>query len=129
MNFFKNWQKKAKELRKDIFALYLSLKDRLVPWLSKFLLAFIVAYAFSPIDLVPDFVPVLGWLDDLVIIPLGVVLARGLVPKFVLLECRQKAAVLMRGKKRQSWFGGLIVITIWAILALIILRKIITVSQ
>ncbi len=129
MKILKNWQKRTKELKKDTFVFYLALKDRRVPWISKFLLVFIVAYAFSPIDLIPDFVPVLGWLDDLFIIPLGVLLARALVPKFVLAEYRQQAVFLMRGERPQIWLGALIVVAIWILLALIILRKIMVISQ
>jgi uncharacterized membrane protein YkvA (DUF1232 family) len=86
-----------------------------VPWHAKALAIGVVAYAFSPIDLIPDFIPVLGYLDDLVLIPLGVLAVRALIPEAVLAECREKATQL-EGEPR-NWVAAAIFVTIWIALA------------
>lgn len=78
-------------LKTETFALYLAARDPRTPWYAKLLVAGIVAYVFSPIDLIPDFVPVLGYLDDLVLVPMGITLAIKLIPLSVLSECRARA--------------------------------------
>ena len=83
---------KADALRADTFALYLVSRDPRVPWPAKAMVALTVAYALSPIDLIPDFIPVLGHLDDLLLVPLGLALAIHLVPPAVLVEMRTEAA-------------------------------------
>jgi len=87
----KSWKEKAKQLKTDTYALYLAYKDPRVHWYAKVFIAIIVGYALSPIDLIPDFIPVLGYLDDLIIIPAGISLALKMIPKEVLKECREKA--------------------------------------
>jgi uncharacterized membrane protein YkvA (DUF1232 family) len=84
----KELKRRARYLKSETFALYLAARDPRTPWYAKLVVAGIVAYAFSPIDLIPDFVPVLGYLDDLVLIPAGIALAIRLVPDPVLMECR-----------------------------------------
>jgi uncharacterized membrane protein YkvA (DUF1232 family) len=84
----KRW---AQRLRVEVYALYLAYKDPRVPWYARAFAAVVVTYAFSPIDLIPDPIPVLGYLDDLVIIPLGVALAIKMIPPQVLAECREEA--------------------------------------
>ena len=81
-------KKRARHLKAETFALYLAARDPRTPWYAKLLVAGIVAYAFSPIDLIPDFVPVFGYLDDLILLPMGITLAIKLVPNSVLAECR-----------------------------------------
>jgi uncharacterized membrane protein YkvA (DUF1232 family) len=78
----------------------------------------VVAYALSPIDLIPDFIPVLGYLDDLILIPLGIVVAVKLVPPEVMAECRERARLEMETKRSGGW-AVVVIITIWAVLALI----------
>ena len=80
-------KQRARHLKAETFALYLAARDPGTPWYAKLLVAGIVAYAFSPLDLIPDFVPVLGYLDDLILIPLGIALAIKLIPHSVLTEC------------------------------------------
>jgi uncharacterized membrane protein YkvA (DUF1232 family) len=82
----------ARNIRRDVHALYLAGRDPRVPWYAKALAIAVAAYALSPIDLIPDFVPVLGYLDDAVIVPLGILLAIRLIPPGVLAEYRQAAA-------------------------------------
>ncbi len=90
---FQPWKQRAKELKREVYALHFACRDPRVPWYVKALAIGIVAYAFSPIDLIPDFIPVLGYLDELVLIPLGVLAVRSMVPPAVLAECRDRAAL------------------------------------
>lgn len=84
----KGW---AKRLKRDVLALWLAARDRRVPWHAKLVAGAVAAYALSPIDLIPDFVPILGYLDDLAIVPLGIVLAVRLIPEPLMSEFRQEA--------------------------------------
>ena len=86
-SFFENWKAKAKALKHEVYALFLAYKDPRVPWYAKAFSALVVGYAFSPIDLIPDMIPVLGYLDDLVLVPLGVALAIKMIPAEVMEEC------------------------------------------
>ena len=81
---------KARALKREVQALILAARDPRTPWYAKWLVAGVVAYALSPIDLIPDFIPVLGLLDDLIIVPLGIVIAIRLIPAQVLAECRAR---------------------------------------
>jgi uncharacterized membrane protein YkvA (DUF1232 family) len=83
-----SWRDQARRLRREVYALALACRDPRVPWYVKALAAGLVAYALSPVDLIPDFIPVLGYLDDLVVIPLGVLLMRRWIPAEVWVECR-----------------------------------------
>jgi uncharacterized membrane protein YkvA (DUF1232 family) len=83
------WKAKVRLLKQEVHALYLASKDRRVPWHSRLLAVLVVAYAISPIDLIPDFIPVLGYLDDLNLVPLGIALVLKLVPADVLQDCRE----------------------------------------
>ena len=111
------WERCASELRADTYALYLAGKDPRVPWFAKALAVAVVAYAFSPIDLIPDFIPILGYLDDLLLVPLGVALVLRLVPPEVMAECRKKARdATAQGKPVNRWAAAVIV-AIWLLLA------------
>jgi uncharacterized membrane protein YkvA (DUF1232 family) len=110
-------KQRAKDLQAETFALYLAARDPRTPWYAKLLVAGIVAYAFSPIDLIPDFIPVLGYLDDLILIPLGIALAIKLVPQSVLAECRTRAQETMRSGRPVSRVAGAIIVVIWLALA------------
>src|SRR5512135_499922 len=110
-------KQRARHLRAETFALYLAARDPRTPWYARLLVAGIVAYAFSPIDLIPDFVPVLGYLDDLILIPLGIALLLKVIPSEVIAECREKAAVAMAGGKPKNWIAAGIIVAIWVLLA------------
>ena len=110
-------KQRAQHLKAEAFALYLAASDPRTPWYAKLLAAGIVAYAFSPIDLIPDFVPVLGLLDDLILIPLGIALAIKLVPHQVLSECRARAQKTIQNGKPVSRIAGAVIILIWLVLA------------
>jgi uncharacterized membrane protein YkvA (DUF1232 family) len=117
VTFLAKLRQRARDLRADVFALYLVARHPGTPWHARLVIAGVVAYAFSPIDLIPDFVPVLGYLDDLILVPLGIALAIKLVPPAILEECRAKAAETRRGEKPVSWIAGVTIITIWLGLA------------
>ena len=111
------WKTTAQKLKTEGYALYLAARDPRVPWIARLLAGLVVAYAFSPIDLIPDPIPVLGYLDDLLLVPLGVWLALRMIPPQVMAECRQQAEVKMTEGKPVNWVGALIVILIWLSLA------------
>lgn len=100
-----------------MYAIYLAYKDPRVPWYARIFAALVVGYAFSPIDLIPDPIPVLGYLDDLVLIPLGIALAIKMIPPDVLTECREKAREVMRQGKPVNWLAAALIIIIWVLLA------------
>ena len=85
-----NWRKRARRLKDQIRVIYLAFRDRRTPWYLKVLIAIVIAYALSPIDLIPDFIPVLGYLDDLIIIPVGIYLVLKMMPDEILEDCQQK---------------------------------------
>lgn len=116
---------KAKSLKKEVQALYLAYKRPDVPWYAKLCIMFVVGYALSPIDLIPDFIPVLGYLDDMIIVPLGISLAIKLVPKEVLDECRIQADEVFKNGRPKNWIAGCIIILIWTSLAVWIVFNII----
>ena len=107
---------RARDLKVWTFALYLAYKDPRVPLHARLLALAVVAYAFSPIDLVPDFVPVLGSLDDLILIPLGISLAIRLIPRSVLEECRKRAEETILDKPT-NWVAAAVIVAIWLLLA------------
>ncbi|MGE7673147.1 YkvA family protein [Lysinibacillus sp. NPDC094403] len=107
----------AKKLKQNLFVLYLSYKDPRTPWYAKLVAMFVVAYAFSPIDLIPDFIPVIGYLDDLIIVPLGIILALKLIPPHVIEDNKEAADKLKLSEKPKNWFVGILFIIIWIIIA------------
>ena len=113
------WKQRAKRLKIEIYAIYLAYKDPRVPWYARIFAACVVGYAFSPIDLIPDPIPVLGYLDDLILIPLGVVLALKMIPEEVLTECRERSQELIRQKRPVNRIAAGVIIAIWVIFAAI----------
>ena len=107
----------ARDLKAETLALYLAARDPRTPWYAKLLLAGIVAYALSPIDLVPDFAPVFGYLDDLILIPVAIALAIRLVPDSVLADCRAQAQEVFKNIKPVSRVAGAVIVVIWTALA------------
>jgi uncharacterized membrane protein YkvA (DUF1232 family) len=110
-----SWRQQARALKREVYALYLALRDPRTPWYGKALAALVVAYAFSPIDLIPDFIPVLGYLDDLVLVPLGVVVAVRLIPPVVLADARARAAEM--AVKPVSGWSAVLIVAVWLALA------------
>ena len=109
---FETIKARALVLRRDIVALYLAAQDPRTPWYARVLVLCIVAYALSPIDLIPDFVPVLGLVDDLLLLPLGIYIAIKITPAPVLTDGRQKAAA-MDYKLPKSRIAAAVIISIW----------------
>lgn len=109
------WRDRARAVRRDTFALYLACRDPRVPWYAKVLAGAILAYALSPIDLIPDFIPVLGYLDDLIIIPGGLVFVRRMIPAAVLAEHRETAAQTFDSRAPTSVAGAVVVVAIWVL--------------
>lgn len=105
----------AKEIKRDGVTLWFASRHPAVPWLAKALAVFVVAYALSPIDLIPDFVPVLGYLDDVILLPTLIWAAIRLIPAPVLGECRAQADRWMseRGRKPTSRAGALLIVAVW----------------
>ncbi len=112
------WKEKARALKRETYAVYLACRDPRVPWCGRLLAACIVGYAFSPIDLIPDFVPILGYLDDLILIPLGIAMVLKTIPPEVMAECREKAALAMAAGKPKNWIAAGVIVAIWILLAL-----------
>lgn len=110
----------ARDLRRDVHAVYLAAGDARVPWYAKAVALLVAGYAASPIDLVPDFIPVLGQLDDVVLVPLGVLLVLRLVPRDIMEEHRRTAA--RRGRAPTDWRVGAVILGLWAIAAAFLVR-------
>lgn len=110
----------ARDLKRDIAALWIAARDARTPWPTKLLAGFVVAYALSPIDLIPDFIPVVGYLDDLVIVPLGLWLAIKMMPVELMAEFRRQAIEM--GPRTKSFAGLLFVGAIWLIIAVVLFR-------
>lgn len=117
MKALEHLKQRARRLKAETLALYLAARDPRTPWYAKLLAAGIVAYAFSPLDLIPDFVPVLGYLDDLILIPMGVALAIRLVPHSVMAECRLRAQETIQNGKPVNRIAGAVIVVIWISLA------------
>ncbi len=111
------WKRRAWELRGQTYALYLAYRDPRTPWYARILAAAVVGYAFSPVDLIPDFVPLLGYLDDLVLVPLGVLLALKMIPPEVWAESYQRAHEALAEGRPVSWVAAAVIVLIWLLIA------------
>jgi len=110
-------RKRARSLKAEAYALYLAYRDPRVPLYARIFAAGVVAYAFSPIDLIPDFIPVIGYLDDLVLVPLGIALALKMIPPPVMEECRARAKEVMAQGKPVSLAAAAVIVVVWLLLA------------
>jgi len=113
----KTW---AKSLKRDIVALWLAARDPRVPWHAKAVAGAVAAYALSPVDLIPDFIPVLGYLDDIIIVPLGILLAVRLIPPPLMAELRAQAA--QRAERPVSRTGLIFILAVWACCIIFLIR-------
>ena len=123
------WKQKLRHLKIEIYALYLAYRDPRVPWYAKAFVALVVGYAFSPIDLIPDFIPVLGYLDDLVLIPLGVAVALKMIPDKVMEDCRIRAKEVMSGEKPVNRAAAVVIICIWLMLIVVTIALVVRASS
>lgn len=117
IGFVEKWKVRANGLNQEVYAIYSAYRDPEVPWYAKAFCALVVAYAFSPIDLIPDFIPVLGYIDDLILIPLGVAIAVKLIPPGVLSRHRDRIAALGDHETPEIWWIAAIIIALWVIVA------------
>jgi uncharacterized membrane protein YkvA (DUF1232 family) len=110
-----HWKARVQVLKTEIKALLLASRDPGVPWQAKLVVALVVAYAASPVDLIPDFIPVLGYLDDLVILPLGILLALKMIPEDVMKRCRCAANAVRPDASIGRIGGTILVLTLWGL--------------
>jgi len=118
------FKKKAKELKTNLAALYLAYKRKDVSIFAKIIIIAAIAYALSPIDLIPDFIPILGYLDDLLIVPILVFFAIKLIPKHIMDECKEQAKDLWKDGKPKKWFYAIPIILIWLLIISIVVKMI-----
>jgi uncharacterized membrane protein YkvA (DUF1232 family) len=121
MPFIEQWKQRAGQLKIEVYALYLAYRDPRLPWYARVFAACVVGYAFSPIDLIPDPIPILGYVDDLVLIPLGVKVALSMIPAEVMTESRAKAQEVIRQGKPVNRIAAAIIVVIWLILAALVI--------
>lgn len=116
-SYFDQIKAKSRQLKTEVYALHLAYKDPRVSWGARLLVVCVVAYALSPIDLIPDFIPVIGYLDDLLLVPLGIALAIKMIPPVVMEEAREKANRELNGRETVSRAAATVIIGIWILLA------------
>ena len=119
-----NFKERAKQLKKDIPAVFLALGKKETPWYAKALAVLTVGYALSPIDLIPDFIPVLGYLDDIIILPMLVAVTIRLIPKDIIDQCRTESEQLWKNGKPKKWYYAIPIMLIWLILIALIVKAI-----
>jgi uncharacterized membrane protein YkvA (DUF1232 family) len=110
---WKRWKARVRELKQDVHALYLASRDPRVPWLAKVIIGAVVAYALSPVDLIPDFIPVLGYLDDLLLLPLGMAVAIKMIPDHVWQDCKARSRAARSAKLPRNYTAVIIIVLIW----------------
>jgi uncharacterized membrane protein YkvA (DUF1232 family) len=114
MQRLKNW---AATLKREVMALWFACRDSRTPWYARVLTMLIVAYALSPIDLIPDFIPVLGYLDELILLPIGIYLVLKLVPADAMADARARAQswVESRQPKPRNWIAAAVIVLVWVV--------------
>jgi uncharacterized membrane protein YkvA (DUF1232 family) len=114
------WENWAAALKENIYALYLAARDPRVPVVAKLVVVLVVAYALSPIDLIPDFIPVLGYLDDLLLLPMGIALAIKLMPRDVWEDCKSQARAQLGSELPRNRTAAIVIVMVWiGLLALV----------
>lgn len=119
--FIEKRKREVKKLKIETYTLYLAYQDPRVPFYAKVFAGCVVAYAFSPIDLIPDFIPIIGYLDDLVLIPLGIKLALLLIPENVINESREQAQEIIQQGKPVNRTAAIVIILIWILFAILVI--------
>ena len=125
LNLKMKLKEKAKQLKTDIPAVFLALKDKNTPLTAKIFASITVAYALSPVDLIPDFIPVLGYLDDIILLPALILLTVKLIPKNLWKKCRQESKNIWQNGRPKRWYFAIPIIIIWILILWLILRLII----
>jgi uncharacterized membrane protein YkvA (DUF1232 family) len=118
MESLRNW---ARKLQSEALILYRASKDPETPWFVKAFIVLVIAYAFSPIDLIPDFIPVLGYLDDLILVPLGIYLGLKMIPSEVLEKYRRELDGTLEEKPKLGKVGALLVFFMWILLIILLI--------
>ena len=108
-----SWKQRARQLSAQTYALYLAYRHPRTPWYAKVFAALVVGYVFSPIDPIPDFIPVVGLLDEMVVVPIGVLIAAKMIPREVMEECQEKAREVAEGQKPVSRVAAVVVVAVW----------------
>jgi uncharacterized membrane protein YkvA (DUF1232 family) len=121
---FGKLKEKTKQITQNLSILYIAYKRKDVPITAKIIVVIAVVYALSPLDLIPDFIPVLGYLDDLIILPLLIYLSIKLIPKNIFDECKEKAKEIKIDGKYKKWYYGIPIIIIWTLIGIVILKNI-----
>lgn len=116
-----NWKNSVKKIKSDIPALFFALKEKETPVVAKIMAGITVAYALSPIDLIPDFIPILGYLDDFILLPLLIALTVKLIPKAILETSRLKAEEMSNKRLSKKWYYSIPVVLSWYILLVIVI--------
>ena len=109
------WKQRARRLSAQTYTLYLAYRHPRTPWYAKAFAALIVGYVFSPIDPIPDFIPGVGLLDEVVVVPIGVLLAAMMIPPDVFEECREKAREVAEGEKPLSRIAAVVIVAVWVL--------------
>ena len=120
MKLFESIKSRARALKRETLALWFAARDPRTPWYAKALAIAVTAYAFSPVDLIPDFVPVLGYLDDLILIPAGIALTLKMIPAEVMADARVKAD--LQAQKPVNWWAGAAIILVWLVILFFVIR-------
>jgi uncharacterized membrane protein YkvA (DUF1232 family) len=115
------WQIRVKQVKSEVLTLYLAYRDPRTPWYARIFTAIVVGYALSPIDLIPDFIPILGFLDDLVLVPAGLLLALKMIPESIMESSREKANALVDTEKPVSRTAAAVIICIWLLSAILLI--------
>jgi len=124
MRLLNEIKQKTKQLKSEVDVLIVAYKDRRTPLSAKLLVGITVGYLLSPIDLIPDFIPVLGLLDDLIIVPLLIIASRKLIPPIVLAEAREAVKLASGKPKKDNWIFAVVIIVIWLVLIFFVYRLI-----
>jgi len=117
-------KERARQLKTDIPAVFLCLKSKDTPPIAKILAGITIAYALSPIDLIPDFIPILGYLDDIILLPMLIALTIKFIPNDVFDRCRKEAEGMWKNGKPKKWYYAIPIVAIWLLILWLIIRKV-----
>lgn len=120
-----NFKEKAQQLKNDVPAVFLAFKKKETPWYAKVMAILTISYALSPIDLIPDFIPVLGYLDDIIILPSMVAITFKLIPKDIIEACRIESEQFWKEDRPKKWYYAMPVVIIWLIIFVFIIKALI----
>jgi uncharacterized membrane protein YkvA (DUF1232 family) len=117
-------KEKTKQITQNISILYVAYKRKDVPIIAKIIIIVAIIYALSPIDLIPDFIPILGYWDDLILLPTLIYVSIKIIPKNILDECKEEAKGVIVGRNHKKWYYGIPILIIWIIVGIILLKKV-----